>query len=174
MFAVHDYSSQLEHKSKSTDEKILKSSKDLDDSESSDSDSSEESEEEQIASLGESDPDDTLCSSLLNSLSVHEKRSCRAVQFSKHGNHLITAGADGFLVCMDVETQNLLIGGSNNNKDKVQGKNPNHILSKHGGHGEYAINCLQILPESAHCGHELIVTGDDEGNVKLWDIVRFF
>ena len=170
ILAVHDYSLMLERKSKPNSDRKINSFQGQGGSEDSDNESSEGwSKEEQSSSLGENDAGDDQHSSLLNSVIAHE-RSCRAVQFTKHGDRLITAGADGILVYMDVETQSPSVGITNN----LQGDSVSHIISKHGGHGEYAINCLQILPESAQGGRELIVTGDDEGNVKLWDIVRNF
>lgn len=173
---VHDYSLFLEGKSRPNSERNINGFKYEDESEDSDNESSGEScDDDRVSNVGENDAGDAgndLHSSLLNSALVHE-RSCRAVQFSKHGDRLITAGADGILVSMDVETQSRS-DGVTKDTNKLQSETVRHIISKHGGHGEYAINCLQILPESTPGGSGLIVTGDDEGNVKLWDIVRKF
>lgn len=117
-------------------------------------------EQQTVETSGDEDQaDSTLPSSLINSLSVHESKSCRALQFEKSGNHLFTAGADGILACLDIETQQI-----------CQSSKRNFIISKHGGHGYHAINCLQILPDSTLGGRELIVTGDDFGSVLLWDL----
>ncbi|KAK7096699.1 WD repeat-containing protein 55-like [Littorina saxatilis] len=74
----------------------------------------------------------------------HHKKSCRDLKFSLGGNRLYTAGKDKSLWCIDVET-----GGI---RRKIK---PAH---------ETAINSLLVT------GERFVVTGDDDGTLKLWDM----
>jgi len=73
----------------------------------------------------------------------HHTDSCRAVKFSSDGNAMYSGSADQSLVCID--RQGSIIWATPN------------------AHSA-GINRIQLT------GSGLVVTGDDEGGVKLWDI----
>eukprot|EP00058_Branchiostoma_floridae_P012884 XP_002598372.1 hypothetical protein BRAFLDRAFT_69729 [Branchiostoma floridae] len=74
----------------------------------------------------------------------HHKKATRAVSFSKDGNSLITSSKDKSLQVVDVET------------------------------GKVSQCFSQAHPSPVYCqlviSDRLLATGDDDGNVKLWDL----
>ncbi|XP_066287198.1 WD repeat-containing protein 55-like isoform X1 [Branchiostoma lanceolatum] len=74
----------------------------------------------------------------------HHKKATRAVAFSKDGNSLITSSKDKSLQVVDVET------------------------------GKVSQCFSQAHPSPVYCqlviSDRLLATGDDDGNVKLWDL----
>ncbi len=83
--------------------------------------------------------------------------SCRAVLFDTAGQHLYTAGNGGTLACLDVD------------KASHYSTSDLSLLWKIDNASPHGINVLYQLPESSPAG-PLVVTGDDEGVVRLWDM----
>eukprot|EP01088_Endostelium_zonatum_P012631 TRINITY_DN2689_c0_g1_i1.p1 TRINITY_DN2689_c0_g1~~TRINITY_DN2689_c0_g1_i1.p1 ORF type:complete len:269 (-),score=58.13 TRINITY_DN2689_c0_g1_i1:46-852(-) len=75
-------------------------------------------------------------------LSYHTS-SCRVALFSTEGNRIFTGSADKSLAAVDVETQKLLFRKTAAHKD--------------------GINAMIIQDSN-------IITGDDDGTIKVWDI----
>jgi WD40 repeat protein len=128
---------------------------------------------------GSSDDDDEEDDTILATLPAHvndigpktkQKPSCRSVLFSDHEPRLFAAGNGGGLAALDVERicssslSDLMEATSGDNDDwrktfevwNIDGASPN------------GINRLFQLPENSPAGR-LLVTGDDEGVVRLWD-----
>ncbi|XP_044750493.1 WD repeat-containing protein 55 homolog [Coccinella septempunctata] len=78
----------------------------------------------------------------LSTLELHTT-SCRDVDFSHDGNVMFSVGSDKSIMMSDMETQKL-------------------IKFYEDAH-EHPINCISVV------GEHLYSTGDDEGNVRLWD-----
>ncbi len=76
-------------------------------------------------------------------LEEHHKGGVRCVEFSENGNELYSAGSDGTLRAVDSET------GS-------------HVWIVENAHSD-AINAM--VSRECH-----VVTGDDQGRIKQWDI----
>lgn len=113
-------------------------------------------------------PSKVFATNMTNNLnSTRKVRSCRSVLFSVDGNHLYTAGNTGGFGCLDTvracSDTSILYGEytSINHSPtilwKIQNASPN------------SINVLHQLPCESPAA-TTIVTGDDEGLVRLWDV----
>ena len=105
--------------------------------------------------------DDTILSSIeihCNDLKSESlASSCRSVLFSADGKFLYTAGNGGSLACLDVE------------KASDAQTSDSALLWKIDNASPDGINALHQIIDSSPAG-PLLVTGDDEGLVRLWDI----
>ena len=123
----------------------------------------------------EEDEDDTIFASLpihVNDTPVGAsskvKPSCRSVLFSDDGRRLYAAGNGGGLSALDAEmisssSSSVLMDDSRDSSGLCKGE-----LWRIDGASPNAINSLFQMPQSSPAGR-LLVTGDDEGVVRLWD-----
>mmetsp|Transcript_36155 Transcript_36155/g.79135 ORF Transcript_36155/g.79135 Transcript_36155/m.79135 type:complete len:518 (+) Transcript_36155:63-1616(+) len=123
----------------------------------------------------EEDEDDTIFASLpihVNDTSVgassRSKPSCRSVLFSDDGTRLYAAGNGGGLSALDAEmisssSSSVILDDSRDSSGLCRGE-----LWRIDGASPNAINCLFQMPQCSPAGR-LLVTGDDEGVVRLWD-----
>lgn len=139
--------------------------------------SSDESDENDDGGDDEEEEDDTIFASLpihVNDVpgagagsSTKVKPSCRSVLFSEDGTRLYAAGNGGGLSALDAEmicssSSSVLMDDSSDANGLCKGE----VWRIDGA--SHAINRLFQLPESSPAG-QLLVTGDDEGVVRLWD-----
>eukprot|EP00551_Chaetoceros_affinis_P010544 CAMPEP_0203667106 /NCGR_PEP_ID=MMETSP0090-20130426/4002_1 /ASSEMBLY_ACC=CAM_ASM_001088 /TAXON_ID=426623 /ORGANISM="Chaetoceros affinis, Strain CCMP159" /LENGTH=496 /DNA_ID=CAMNT_0050531165 /DNA_START=23 /DNA_END=1513 /DNA_ORIENTATION=+ len=118
------------------------------------------------------DEDDTILSSIdvhtsekpkykmkSSTVQANAAPSCKAVLFDAYNNgqNLYTAGNGGTIACLDVDR-----ASSYNTSD-------NSILWKEDNASPYGINILHQLPNTCPAG-PLLVSGDDEGVIRLWDV----
>lgn len=82
---------------------------------------------------------------LINTLELHTS-SCRDLEFSSDGKLLATVSSDKTVMVTDMETQKLTRFFENAHDD--------------------ALSCVYVMDNNT------IVTGDDEGRIKLWDLRR--
>eukprot|EP00761_Pharyngomonas_kirbyi_P013072 gb/GECH01013099.1/.p1 GENE.gb/GECH01013099.1/~~gb/GECH01013099.1/.p1 ORF type:complete len:377 (+),score=80.94 gb/GECH01013099.1/:1-1131(+) len=85
--------------------------------------------------------------SLLYTVGMHQE-PCRALAFSEDGSQLYTASADGSFRCVDCETGRMVW----------------NVKSAH----DDGLSAL-LVDQLGLQGAPVVVTGDDEGGVKVWD-----
>ena len=83
--------------------------------------------------------------------------SCRALLFSEDGKYLYTAGNGGSLACLNVEQASSYQTSDSSLLWKKDNASPN------------GINVLHQITKNSPAG-PLLVTGDDEGVVRFWDV----
>jgi len=170
---VHDFSKLITKslqttKSSQQDQPIIKEAKDDDDSNNNDNESDDE--------------DDTILSSIpihCNEKPIHRRihtpspskpssstgpaSSCTSTLFdtsqTQNGSKLYTAGNSGSLCCIDTQRASHYTTSDDSILWKIDGASP---------HG---ISTLYQLNNAASTG-PLVVTGDEEGVIRLWDSSR--
>jgi WD40 repeat protein len=122
-----------------------------------------------------SDEDDDEYDTILASISLHTQQlpsplqdretrqaSCRAVRFSDDGSKIFTGGSAGDICVLDAERACTLSAATANNKQSILWKIPE-------AHHPHGVHLLHQLPHAAPTGN-LLVSGDEEGGVRLWDV----
>lgn len=135
-----------------------------------DDDKDDDKEDDKEDDNEEDDEDDTILSSIEVHTSDQPKykiksevkanspsSSCRALLFSEDGKYLYTAGNGGTLACLDVEQASSYETSGSSLIWKKDNVSPN------------GINVLHLITSNSPAG-PLLVTGDDEGVVRFWDV----
>ena len=161
---VHDYSSRLHNTistlpfakatSKKRHDEVDNTNNDDDDNDD-DEDSIEDDTILSTIDVHTTDKPKYSIKSELKSESISS--SCRAITFSNDGQYLYTASNGGSLACLDVQSASHY---STSEKS---------LLWKRDDASPHGIHVLHQITESSPAG-PLIVSGDDEGVVRLWDV----
>jgi hypothetical protein len=110
------------------------------------------------ANAQEEEEDDTILSSItVNASQTKGRQSCRTALFQADGRHLYTSCANGSIHQLDVERSSSYTATESSITWSVADASP------------HSIGALHQLEESAPAG-PLVVTGDDEGCIRLWDV----
>ena len=106
----------------------------------------------------EEEEDDTILSSItVNASKTKGRQSCRTALFQPDGRHLYTSCGNGSIHQLDVERASSYTATESSITWSMDDASP---------HG---IGALHQLEESSPAG-PLVVTGDEEGCIRLWDV----
>ena len=154
----------------------------LEDKESSPPDDSEDDEDDTILSstpvhtqllpnyiTAGKDKDGDSDSSNTKTKTKTKVASCRAVQFSHDHNYLYTGGSAGDLCCIDAERVCAFSSSSSSSQSKTILWSIDSATVGRASTSHY--NPLHVLHQLPVCSSKgpLIVSGDDQGGVRLWD-----